>query len=139
MYYKIVIPHRFASLNEYIGQLGRNPKAGGRMKRDDCGIMIMFTRKCLRGVKIKTPIVIHYAFYEPNTKRDRQNVSSYFDKCYADCLQKSGFIRNDGWNDIYNITHDFFVDKRNPRVEIVIEEVSEDIPQFDWNKIPTKL
>ena len=123
MYYKIVIPHRFPSLNEYIAALGRNPKAGARMKREDCEIMIAYIRKSMRNTKVKTPIIIHYSFYEPNKKRDRMNVFSYADKCAEDSLQKCGVIPNDGWNDVINTTHDFYIDPKNPRVEIILEEV----------------
>lgn len=123
MKYQLTIPYRFPSLNEYIAALGKNPRTGGKMKKNDCEIMIFHIRQQLKGIKIKKPVVIHYTFYEKNTKRDRMNVFSYADKVFEDALQKAGTINNDGWNDVLNTTHDFYVDKTNPRIEIVIEEV----------------
>ena len=73
--------------------------------------------------KITVPIVIHYTFYCKDKRRDRMNVASAFDKSFQDALQKTEKIANDGWNDVYNATFEFHIDKDNPRVEVEIEEV----------------
>lgn len=128
--YKIVIPDRLESLNKYLSELSRHPVAGNRMKQRDEHICVTYIRQALKGKKLKAPIIIHYGFYEKNTKRDRMNVFSYADKVFQDSLQKAGNLDNDNWHNVYNTTHDFFVDARNPRIEIVIEEVGEDKRQF---------
>lgn len=46
-------------------------------------------------------------------------------KFIFDALQEIGFIKNDGWKQIRNVTHMFEVDKNNPRIEIEITEVKE--------------
>lgn len=83
---------------------------------------------------IKTPIVIHYAFYVKDKRRDRMNIASAADKSFEDALQKCGYIRNDGWNDVLNATFEFHIDKENPRIEITITEIEEDEGRVDKPK-----
>ena len=42
-----------------------------------------------------------------------------------DALQSAGAITNDGWNQIEEITTEFDVDEKRPRVEITIVEVED--------------
>lgn len=133
MFYTIEIPGRFESLNKYLGELGRHPIAGNRMKQRDENICVTYIRKALNNTKLKTPIIIHYGFYEKNTKRDRMNIFAYTDKVFQDGLQKAGNLKNDDWHSVLNTTHDFFVDTENPRIEIVIQEVKADERQFFLN------
>lgn len=74
-----------------------------------------------RGLHIKNRIFIEYNFYEPNTKRDKDNISGYFHKIFQDALVECGVIPDDGWNTIKGMTDYFDVDKGNPRIEVVIE------------------
>ena len=48
---------------------------------------------------------------------------TFADKVFQDALQKCGVIKNDGWKEVENFTHDFYVDKKNPRIEIFLEEI----------------
>ena len=130
MMYKVVIPGKFESLNKYLSELSKHPVAGNRMKQRDEHICITYIRQALKGTKLKTPIIIHYGFFEQNAKRDRLNIASYCDKVFCDALQKAGNLHNDNCNSVYNITHEFFIDQRNPRIEVVIEEVDNDKRQF---------
>ena len=75
------------------------------------------------GLKFKKRIFIHYTFYEPNTRRDKDNIAGYFHKVFQDALVQAGCIENDGWKNIKGWTDDFEVDKKFPRIEVVIEEV----------------
>lgn len=93
-------------------------------KKKNEGIMLRALRRVpeLSGVKIHTPITIHYDIYAKDKRRDRMNIGSCFDKCFCDILQKAGFIENDGWNDIVDVSFSYDVDKLNPRVEVTITE-----------------
>lgn len=86
-------------------------------------------------VKITPPIVIHYKFYLADKKHDRSNVQSAFIKSFEDALQKVGMLKNDGYKDVVGSTTDFAIDKQNPRVLVVIEEVEQE-PIFwkGWSK-----
>lgn len=75
------------------------------------------------GLKFKKRIFIEYNFYEPNTRRDKDNVAGYFIKIFQDALVQSGAIDNDGWKNIRGWSNYFDVDKANPRIEVIIEEM----------------
>lgn len=113
------------SLNDYLAEIGKNPKAGGKMKRDYMWVCIGAIRKHLRGYKVtRPPIVIHYKFYERNkgVKRDVMNIFSYADKVFEDALQSCGVIENDNPAWVENTTHQFFWIDGEPFIEIEIEE-----------------
>lgn len=131
MIYKLVVYGFDSGLNELLnGRLYdyrtkkyRNPV---KTKNDEiCTKAIRYCRE-LRGVRIENPVIIHYRFYCKNKRRDRMNVCSAFDKSFQDSLQLCNIIQNDGWEDVLNITHEFFIDKENPRVVVEIEEIKKE-------------
>lgn len=127
---KNTMPHftiqgTFPTLNEYLSACGRNPKQGGRMKRDCMETASWEIRSQLRGYHTDNRVILHYLIYEPNMKRDKDNVFCMVSKCVSDALQVCKVIDNDGWKNIENFTHDFYVDKTNPRIEVYIEEVQD--------------
>lgn len=63
-------------------------------------------------------------WYCKNKRKDKDNIMAG-QKFIFDGLQKAGVLSNDGWKQIGDVTHRFEVDKRNPRVEIVLQEVGE--------------
>jgi len=65
-----------------------------------------------------------FTWFCKNKKRDKDNIIAG-QKFVLDGLVAAGVIENDGWKQIGNILHYFEVDKKNPRVEIIIEEVGE--------------
>lgn len=119
----------FPSLNDYIHQLGTNPHAGGKMKRDYSIIACNSIRLALKRSKTENPIILHYRFYEPlkGQKRDLMNVFSFADKVIEDSLIKCGVIPDDSAEYVKNTTHEFYYDKE-PRIEVEIEELG--APQY---------
>lgn len=73
------------------------------------------------------PIVLHYkVFVGSNTKSDVMNWVSVIDKFFQDVLVKHGIIPDDNYTIIPKIVSEFGgVDKKNPRIEITIEELEE--------------
>jgi len=120
--HKLVFPGKLPSLNEFISACNKNPKAGGRMKWEDQNRVEWFIRSQLRGVRIKKPVIMVYTWYEPNRKRDLDNISSYGRKVIQDALVHCGVIHNDGWKQILGFSDRFYVDRKEPRVEVVIME-----------------
>lgn len=57
----------------------------------------------------------------PNQKHDKDNIQAG-QKFIFDGLTESRRIKNDGWKQIGKVTHDFQVDKLNPRIEVEIIE-----------------
>jgi Holliday junction resolvase RusA-like endonuclease len=121
------IPGTFPSLNEYIAEIGRKPQIGGKLKREYKMLALSYIRRDLKRYKVQHPIILHYVFYEPNMKRDHDNVFSFCSKCVQDALQDAKVIENDGWGQILNFTHDFYIDKSRPRIEVYIEEIEDGV------------
>lgn len=125
MKYKLVIQGKLDGLNEYTSANRSNPYKGGKMKSKNEDIVICYIRQQLRGSHITKQVILEYAFYEPNKKRDLDNISSFAHKVIQDSLVKTGILKNDGWNEIKGYTDNFYVDKNNPRIEVTIIEVGD--------------
>jgi len=113
------------SLNDYLAEIGKNPKAGGRFKASYEKVCISAIRRCLRGWKVtKPPVVLHYKFYE-HKKGKRRDVSNIFSLCakfFEDALQQTQVIPNDNPDWISNFTTEFAWIDGEPYIEIEIEE-----------------
>lgn len=118
---RIVIPGRFSGLNEFIDANRRQKghwNAGNTMKQKDQKRICEY----LPSVKFKKKIFIEYVFYERNARRDKDNVSGYFHKIFQDAMVQAGMIENDGWKQIDGWSDYFYVDGRDPRIEVYIKE-----------------
>lgn len=93
------------------------------MKRQTEQVVILCAKSQLRKVKFDRPVFMRYTWYEPNRRRDKDNVSSFGRKCIQDAIVKAGVLRNDGWNEIVGFSDRFEVDKKNPRIEVKFEAV----------------
>ena len=118
--YKLVIPGRLHSLNEYIGACRRNPHQGANMKRVDQQGIEWLIRSQLRGIRLDKPVRMSYRWYEPNQKRDLDNISSYGRKVIQDALVNCRALMDDSWKQVVGFSDQFFLDKKNPRIEVVI-------------------
>ena len=132
MTYKLTIDGRLADLNDYLKaerQTYRNGKffttKGNELKKDTQEVVIWSIRQQLRGIHITNPIILKYDFYEPNKKRDLDNVSAFAHKTIQDSLVLAGIIDNDGWKHIIGYVDQFYCDKENPRIEVTIVEVGD--------------
>ena len=116
------------SLNDYLAEVGKNPKAGNKMKSDYMKVCISAIRRCLRGWRVtKPPVILHYKYYEikKGKRRDISNVHSCCAKFFEDALQSASVIENDNPDWICGFTADFFwLEDKNaePYIEIEIEE-----------------
>ena len=119
---RLVIPGVLPNLNDYISAERVHRQRGAAMKRQTEQVVMLCARKQLRGVKFTGPVVMRYTWYEPNRRRDKDNISSFGRKCIQDALVRAGVLRNDGWAEIVGFSDRFEVDKKCPRVEVEIEE-----------------
>ena len=130
MYYQFTINATLPNLNDYLRaertrvttKYGKTQTSGNVMKHDAQNLIIGFIRRDLRGLHIDKPIKIHYRIYEPNKKRDLDNILSFIMKCTQDSLVLAGVIDNDGWSNIVGISAEFFVDATKPRIEVYLIE-----------------
>lgn len=114
---KIVIPGTLPGLNEYVLANRANARKGSRMSRDAhmlCKLGMIKVRDC-RIDKVK----IVFRWIEPNRRRDKDNIS-FAKKFILDSLQEMGIIKNDGWDEIISFRDEFYLDRKNPRVEVYI-------------------
>lgn len=115
------------SLNDYLREIGRHPKAGGRMKKDYMWVCISAIRRDLKGYKVTNPpIVLHYKYFEEDKgiKRDISNIHALCAKFFEDALQTSGVIENDNPAWIKHFDCEFHWIKGEPYIEIEIEETA---------------
>ena len=79
----------------------------------------------LRHVKFSRPVFLLFTFYEPDKRRDRDNVSSFARKVIQDAMVRCGTIQDDGWDHVTGYLDRFEVDKKNPR--IVVEFIEQEV------------
>lgn len=120
---KLTVWGRLPGLNEIIDADRRNYHAGAKLKKEAQFLVEMSARKCLKRWKPTGPVWMTYIWYERDRRRDKSNVAAGGRKIIEDALVKQGYLKNDGWNDIAGFTDEFRVDKKEPRVEVIIEEV----------------
>lgn len=123
MEYKLIIPGKLPNLNDYIAAERTNRHKGAKMKTGSGNIVAAAIGQCLRGVRIEKPVEMHYFWYEPNKRRDKDNVSSFGRKVIQDSLVDAGILKDDGWKHVVGFSDRFEVDRENPRIEVLIKEI----------------
>lgn len=126
MKYNFVIPGRLDGLNEYTRSNRYNRYAGGAMKHKNEEIVSEAIRDSLLNdsliTNIHIPVKISINWYEPNERRDMDNVI-FAQKFIFDALVREGILEDDNRKCIKEITHKVFTDKENPRIDVTIEEL----------------
>jgi len=124
--YKFTIPGTLPGLNEYINAERGNRYQAAKLRRQTEEMIVMCIWEQMPGlvsqyvVEISEPVHIEYHWYEPNRRRDKDNIA-FAKKFVQDALVKAGVLANDGWQEIVSFADRFGIDKDNPRVEVVIE------------------
>ena len=115
----------FPSLNQYLAEVGRNPKLGGSFKRQYVMIATNAIRRDLRGFKTSRPVILHFAFYEPKkgNKRDRDNIFGLAAKFIIDAMRDCKVFPDDNPNYLVNFTHEFYYTDGEPYISVEIEEL----------------
>jgi len=128
--YKFVVKGKMPTLNEYLKAERVNKRVNGKfqtmgnvMKKDWQKRALLSIRIQLKGKRCNPPVNIHYHFFEENQKRDKGNVLGFAEKIIEDALQDAGTLGNDNWQWINNISCEFDIDAKNPRVEVTLTEV----------------
>lgn len=116
---------KLPSQNEYVDACRRNPHVGAKMKRDVEDRLRWQIKAQLRGEHFTAPVMIAYTWYEENRRRDHDNVAAFGMKVIQDSLVAEGIIAGDGWRGVKGFSHLFEIDKNNPRVDVVIQEVEQ--------------
>lgn len=116
----LVIPGRLPGMNEITDAARGNRYIAAKMKKEYTEMVALYAMaaKLPRMEKVDVMILWH----EPDKMRDKDNIHAGI-KFILDGLVKAGIIPNDNWAHIGDITHKFDVDRRNPRIEVILEEV----------------
>ena len=119
---KLVINGRLDGLNEFIEAQRSNKYKGAALKKTNQQIVEFAICRQIH-TAIKHPVKLHYTWYERNSKRDLDNVSGFGHKVIQDALVACGVLADDSPKYVVGYTDEFKVDKKNPRIEVEIEEV----------------
>lgn len=124
MEHLLEIPGTLPNLNDYIAAERANRHKGAKMKADSGNIVSVAIRQCMRDVRIDKPVFMEYTWYEPNKRRDKDNISSFGRKVIQDALVNAAVLKGDGWKYVVGFSDRFEVDKINPRIEeVLIKEI----------------
>lgn len=122
---KLTVWGTLPGLNEIINENRRNYHAGAKLKKEAQYLVTVCARKTLKRWRASKPVFMRYTWYEPNKKRDKDNICAGGRKIIQDALVEAGYLPGDGWKDIVGFSDAFRVDKNEPRIEVDIEEVED--------------
>lgn len=118
----LIINGQLNSLNDYTRACRTNRYTGAKMKSDNEAIVSLYIRMQLNGVHFPNKVALDFKWYEPNRRRDPDNVC-FAHKFILDALVNNGIIKGDSQKYITGLNDDFFVDREFPRIEVTIREV----------------
>lgn len=118
----LIINGQLNSLNDYTRACRTNRYTGAKMKSDNEAIVSLYIRMQLNGVHFPNKVALDFRWYEPNRRRDPDNVC-FAHKFILDALVNNGIIKGDSQKYITGLNDDFFVDREFPRIEVTIREV----------------
>lgn len=124
MRHMLIIHGRLDNLNQYIRALDANRHEGSELKKKNQNKVLCEIYEQLGCLRIRNPVRMRYRWYEKDRRRDLDNISSFGRKVIQDALVQAHILQNDGWNEIIEFSDEFYVDKKNPRIEVEIEEVT---------------
>lgn len=129
MQYKFTVKGTLPGLNSYLKAerlFSKGHSCGNDMKQKYQSIISNAIRAQLKRLHIDNPVYIRYAYYEPNKRRDLDNIAGVAHKFIQDALVRCKVLDNDGWQNITGFEDKFFVDQDNPRIEVTIIEAGGD-------------
>lgn len=126
MKYKVEIPLKLPSLNEYINECRKNRYAGATMKKDVENEIALYINKL---PKFERAIRINFEWIESNKKRDFDNIC-FAKKFILDTLVKAGKLKDDNRRYVVGFVDNFSYSKEN-KVILEIEEVEYDLEKIN--------
>lgn len=114
---KLFIPQRLAGLNDLVGAINRNRFLGNQLKQRETNLVALYAKR----LKPCThPVVIDFEYYEPNAKRDPDNIAAA-KKFILDGLVVAGILPNDTQKWILGFSDRWYVSSK-VGVAITIKE-----------------
>ena len=122
MRYTLIIAGRLDNMNDYTSACRTNQYKGAKLKQKNENVVKQAIYEQLGRLRIKNPVRMLYRWYEPNKRRDLDNISAFGRKVIQDALVDTRVLQDDGWRYVKGFQDEFYVDKGNPRIEIEIIE-----------------
>lgn len=122
---KITIKGRLPGTNDIIGaaKKGRgNYQPYSIMKAEYTDMVAWIAKQLPKYGRVDIAIT----WYEPNLRRDPDNITGGGTKFILDGLVAAGVIENDSQRFINSITHKYELDRKNPRIEVIVKEAEEE-------------
>jgi len=120
--YRITIPGRLPSLNDYIEADRKSPYVGAQLKKHHQQYCALYVSRCLHGTHIEKPVTVSFTYYEPTKTRDVDNISGFAHKVIFDALVQTKVLKDDSQRYVTGLKDDFKQDRKNPRIEVEINE-----------------
>lgn len=122
MRYTLIIAGRLDNMNDYTSACRTNQYKGAKLKQKNENVVKQAIYEQLGRLRIKKPVRMLYRWYEPNKRRDLDNISAFGRKVIQDALVDTRVLQDDGWRYVKGFQDEFYVDKGNPRIEVEIIE-----------------
>ena len=122
MRYTLIIAGRLDNMNDYTSACRTNQYKGAKLKQKNENVVKQAIYEQLGRLCIKNPVRMLYRWYEPNKRRDLDNISAFGRKVIQDALVDTRVLQDDGWRYVKGFQDEFYVDKGNPRIEVEIIE-----------------
>lgn len=119
--YRVVIPFKLPSCNEYINECRRNKYAGAKMKKEIDKIIGYYLIKL---PKFEKPVKIHFHWVEGNKRRDLDGIC-FAKKFILDSMVKKGKLTDDNRKHVVGFTDQFSYGKKT-KVILEIEELKDE-------------
>ena len=116
--YRVVIPFKLPSCNEYINECRRNKYAGAKMKKEIDKIIGYYLIKL---PKFEKPVKIHFHWVEGNKRRDLDGIC-FAKKFILDAMVKMNKLKDDNRKCVTAFT-DTFEYANKSKVILEIEEL----------------
>lgn len=118
---KFTVDGRLIGLNEYTKACRGNKYLANKLKKSQ-EVQILYglsltSKKCV----FTSPVAISITWYEPNSRRDVDNVV-FAKKFILDALVQAGVLKDDSQKYVKSFNELVLVDKNNPRIEVEIKE-----------------
>lgn len=119
---RFTIPGRLPGNNEFIAA-NRSSRYKGNDMKQEAQDTVAWCIRAARLTRVEGAVIINYRFYEPNMRRDADNIFSFAAKVVQDALVAERVIKDDSQKYVVGFSARFAVDKDNPRIEVELEEV----------------
>lgn len=86
MHYILMVKGKLNNMNDYIRALNTNRYKGADMKKDNESRVMQAIYEQFGRLRITRKVRMHYRWYEPDKRRDLDNVSAFGRKCIQDAL-----------------------------------------------------